>query len=68
MRIHSHTERFMQVGTLLNEKGEASRNTFVIHVTSNAEGKSLSIGDPVTGVQFSVPADLIAYWLEHGTE
>lgn len=69
MRIKGHTERFTQPGYIyLDEKRKTEERSFLIHVTSTAEGRTLSIADPVTSIQFTVPADLISYWLERGTD
>lgn len=66
MKLNGHIELFRENGEVLTPNGIDHR-PLEIQVRSDAYGKALLIGDSVTGVQFTVNADLIAYWLEHGT-
>ena len=60
---------FTQMGMKFNaKKGEFRSVLFEVRVSSDYHGKTISVADAETGIQYTLPADLISFWLEHGTE
>lgn len=63
------TKKFSQMGRIANPKELRYEEALLqVCVTSDAYGKSLTLADPKSGIALGVDADLIAFWLEHGTE
>lgn len=44
------------------------RRALQVTVHSTAYGKTLAVYDPAGGRKYVVDAELVSYWLEHGTE
>lgn len=84
MRVNGITEKWVETGCRYNKGSAFSdgvaRDTdpatweepvminFEIKVASTLEGKVISLYDPTLGYCYTIDGDLIAYWLEHGTE
>ena len=60
---------FSQMGMRFDAKnGEFRSVLFEVRVSSDYHGKTISVADVETGVEYTLPADLVAFWFEHGTD
>lgn len=52
-------------GLLYDEKkGLITRRQVIVHITNDELGKSLSIRDNATGVQYTISMDRFTWWLK----
>jgi len=84
MKINKITECWVETGSRYHKgsafSGGVARETdpttwddpvmvnLELKVASTAEGKVIAIYDPTLGYCYTLDGDLIAYWLEHGTD
>lgn len=62
-------KKFSQLARVMSGKDLSIEERLLeVSVTSSHEGKFITIRDKVRNVAVSMNADLISFWLEHGTE